>query len=716
MKLFNKTLYIFISLIVFQAFLTIVLITNFIRKNNTQEAKVEVENESADVYESLNAWKRSIWENLISLKNDNKLKLIINRENYSDIELINYLKNYFMGSGFDFILVQSNSNSAHSNGELHIKIINRYKVNSSYLFGIRKVRPHPYIMFKIIDKKLLMIGLVRIKSDKGRSRNVLIIENLNNNFCKQLTLNRRSKISFFIGDRFVSGTFNDLSVAKHLRLKNESVSYQELFGIDLKGKEYNIAVQKISKIDTPRGGDAIFLLTLLTTAPYNEKLFLLSRIVLSVSVISAFLTILISFFLSKNITQPIKNLLTAMYRIKDGNYNTKVVKDSKDEVAELFQGFNDMAEHLYQDKVTMEKYIEQITVLKDYNEKILHSIRAGIAIINKDFIFEKANGYFFDYFNLVEDKYIGRSIDDLKLDIMDDEIDTGIKDIIGCRKRFYSKIKRLKDNSVYEIKLYPFYNSEKKSDDISGCVMIADDISRKIELEEKIFQAEKLASISMLSAGVAHEINNPLGSIMTNIQNLIEDEKENEKKLSLKLIEQETRRIARIVQELLDFSSNGYNRDEGCDANEVISEVIKLIKYSLKKDNRITIRSVFDTNLALSIISKDELEQVMINLIKNSIQAIEETGGITVETGMSNGSEMINISVKDNGSGIEAKVINRIFDPFYTTKRNGIGTGLGLSVVYGIIVKYKGSINVKSKINKGTEVTLTLPVLTGEAL
>jgi signal transduction histidine kinase len=240
-------------------------------------------------------------------------------------------------------------------------------------------------------------------------------------------------------------------------------------------------------------------------------------------------------------------------------------------------------------------------------------------------------------------------------------------------------------------------------------VFVAEDISARTELEQKIFQAEKLSTISMLSAGMAHEINNPLGSILTNVQNLIAEETSAERRVSLKWIEQETRRIGRIVQGLLNFASSRSDHVPGSDVNDVVREVIALMIGSVARDARIRIDTRLFADLCPSVVSADELRQVVINLLHNSLQAITGTGRILVSTRPSQGG--IQLVVSDSGIGIPAEIIPRIFDPFFTTKANREGTGLGLSVVYGIVTKYNGTIGVKSREGRGTRFSLHLPPL-----
>jgi len=294
--------------------------------------------------------------------------------------------------------------------------------------------------------------------------------------------------------------------------------------------------------------------------------------------------------------------------------------------------------------------------------------------------------------------------------VVDESLVDKIIAVLQSGTASFSEVKRSANARVFEIKLYPFVNPRGGSREASGCVFVAEDITAKTELEQRMFQAEKLSSISMLSAGMAHEINNPLGSILTNVQNLIDEEDDEARKVSLKWIEQETRRIARLVQELLNFASGDAEPGRGSDANGVVREVIRLVGYSLEPESRVRIDARLAEGLPRCVLSADELKQVVINLVKNAVQAIQGSGRVLVTTRLQPGADRISLAVADSGSGISKDMVSRIFDPFFTTKPNGVGTGLGLSVVYGIVTKHAGTIGVRSREGGGTRISLGLPV------
>ncbi|HUJ75991.1 MAG TPA: ATP-binding protein, partial [bacterium] len=149
----------------------------------------------------------------------------------------------------------------------------------------------------------------------------------------------------------------------------------------------------------------------------------------------------------------------------------------------------------------------------------------------------------------------------------------------------------------------------------------------------------------------------------------------------------------------------------GSDANEVIRDVIRLVGYSLARENKLRIDTRLAEGLPRCVLSPDELKQVVINLVKNAVQAIHGTGRVLVTTRVPPGTDRISLAVADTGSGISKEMVSRIFDPFFTTKPNGVGTGLGLSVVYGIVTKHAGTIGVRTREGGGTRITLGLPVL-----
>ena len=703
MKLFVRTLLFFIGIVIIQSTLTIFLVTGNVTRNNESDARLELKIEASAVYENYNSWVRIMWKTIIRIDKDEKFKKPI--ENYQTIspgdDIGNWFDEILLLSGMDFVILRDEHgiNFEYSSSEIdHIPFNKLGELKSS--------RNHPYLELREIDGTVYLVGI--LKHEGSSSMELYLLKQIDENFYKRLPLQERSVVILTSYSTMKSVHFLDEDIFdNYIDAKILDIPYKEIYNIELEEGSYNAAFRKLGKLQKNNGEEEFFLILLLSNEPFLSILSSINKTLLIVSFIVGLFTIILSFFFSGKITQPISKLIAAMEGIRKGNYNVKIAHNSGNEVGKLFQGFNEMTLQLNQNKKSMESFIHEITFLKDYNEKIIYSLRAGILILDSNLVIEKVNGFFLECFYKVESDILGKNIEDISIDVIDRSIIINIKDIIIGNKNSQSAIRRI-DSLVYEIKLYPLFAISNTED--RKCVLEIDDVSRKYELEGKIFQAEKLASLSMLSAGVSHEINNPLSSILTNVQNLLAEEHNEETGIALNWIEQETRRIARIVSELLDFSASRPDGDEGVEVNACITEVIKLINYGLEKENRIEIISEFQDNLSLAIISNSELKQVIINLVQNSIYAIEGSGKIYIKTNQIENNHKLNIQVQDTGTGLDKDVMGHIFDPFFTTKENGKGTGLGLSIVYGIINKNSGSIDVKSKKGIGTTFILTIPV------
>jgi PAS domain S-box-containing protein len=243
---------------------------------------------------------------------------------------------------------------------------------------------------------------------------------------------------------------------------------------------------------------------------------------------------------------------------------------------------------------------------------------------------------------------------------------------------------------------------------ILGVLGIARDMTETKKLEQQIRNSEKLASVGRLAAGVAHEINNPLGGILNCLYNLrkgtLSPSRQEEYRVSM---EDGVRRVQKIVRQLLDFSQQHEPEFALTDINHVVDRVLVLTTH-LFAPKRIVLETAFSQGLPNVMVDRHMIEQVLMNLVLNAVQAMTDGGMLTIRTSVVEG--VCLIEVCDTGSGIPPAVLPRIFDPFFTTNREGEGTGLGLSVSLGIVERHGGKILVDSEVGKGTTFTLCLPV------
>jgi len=236
------------------------------------------------------------------------------------------------------------------------------------------------------------------------------------------------------------------------------------------------------------------------------------------------------------------------------------------------------------------------------------------------------------------------------------------------------------------------------------------DIQKRKAMEEQLAQADKLASIGELSSGVAHEINNPLGVILGYTQLLLRGEPgTSERHADLKTIEKHVRNCKTIVEDLLSFSRKSETEKKMLDIHRIIDDVLTFVQHHSDIEH-IAIEKAYNPSVEPLFIDEKKIKQVFINLVMNAIHAVGKKGRIWIATELSDTADEIMVKVADDGHGIEPRHLKKIFDPFFTTKSTGEGTGLGLSVSYGIIQNHGGHILVESKHGAGTIFTVVLPV------
>jgi len=237
---------------------------------------------------------------------------------------------------------------------------------------------------------------------------------------------------------------------------------------------------------------------------------------------------------------------------------------------------------------------------------------------------------------------------------------------------------------------------------IVGIIRDMTELKEKENLEKQLMQSDKLATIGELAAGTAHEINNPLGNISLYTQMLLKKTKDENTKEKLNVIADEANRAAQIVKGLLDFARKSELKLTPIDINKEIGKVLSVLTPQLKD---IKVKTAFEP-LPHILADSAQIQQVIMNLLRNSIQSITENGEIIVNTSAKQ--DQVKISISDNGCGIPKENLDKIFDPFFSTKERGKGTGLGLSISYGIIKRHNGSIEVQSEAGKDTTFTIKL--------
>jgi two-component system, NtrC family, sensor kinase len=354
---------------------------------------------------------------------------------------------------------------------------------------------------------------------------------------------------------------------------------------------------------------------------------------------------------------------------------------------------------------SLEQKALEIARLKDFSENIVESLNVGVLAVDLSGIVESWNSRMEQLFGVKRNEAVGRQLrsllpSELAAEISarrDEEQITGI-----YKQRLLHQGKYLTLN----VSITPLVS---KSGDRIGRLLLFDDVTQRERMEEQMTQTEKLTSLGLLAAGVAHEVNTPLAVISNYIQMLAKQmPNEDPRHAIIDKIVKQTFRASEIVNNLLNFSRTGAAELADIDVNRVVEETLSLVAHPLKTSQIQIVKQLGD-GLPYVRGSANKLQQVFLNLFLNARDAMPTGGMLEIRTTAHNGA--VEIEVADTGAGILREHINRIFDPFFTTKSNGRGTGLGLSVSYGIIKEHAGKIDVRSTPGKGTSFHVEFPAL-----
>jgi len=253
----------------------------------------------------------------------------------------------------------------------------------------------------------------------------------------------------------------------------------------------------------------------------------------------------------------------------------------------------------------------------------------------------------------------------------------------------------------------------------AAAVHIYRDRTEAAMMQNRLIQSEKLASIGLLAGGIAHEINNPLGGIMIFSQMLLREmPKDSPHYSDVQEIEAAAQRCKQIVQGLLDFarvqpgseSQPASAKLSRIDAQEAVESALRFARINVKQKQNIHIRENFAAKEKFILGDKNQIIQVMLNLVQNAIQAMPAGGDLTIAINNDSKRQNVLIEVSDTGEGIKPTDLAKIFDPFFTTKQPGEGTGLGLAICYGIITSMGGKLTVASRYGSGSTFTVSLPL------
>jgi two-component system, NtrC family, sensor kinase len=358
----------------------------------------------------------------------------------------------------------------------------------------------------------------------------------------------------------------------------------------------------------------------------------------------------------------------------------------------------------------------ELKLLKEFNESIIESINVGLLAVDLEGRVTRLNSALEHMLDLRRDAAIGRLVEDL---FSEDFADT-LKQVLGKDgwklqeiRNIYKLHTATRTNRalVLNIALAPLQDVQGQT----GALVVVEDVTARISLEEQLQQREKLSSIGLLAAGVAHEVNTPLTGVSSYTQMLLAMLNENDPKHALlQKVRTQAERATNIVNNLLNFSRTG-SATEFAEVHvaRVLDDTLQLLEPQLRRSQIEIVRS-YEKDAPEVYGNAGKLQQVFTNLLLNARDAIPDGGRIVVSTSTADDGSLV-AEISDTGIGIAPENVAKIYDPFYTTKGVGQGTGLGLAVSYGIVQEHTGRITVDSTPGHGTTFRITLPAARARA-
>ncbi|MGH9955838.1 MAG: ATP-binding protein [Pyrinomonadaceae bacterium] len=368
---------------------------------------------------------------------------------------------------------------------------------------------------------------------------------------------------------------------------------------------------------------------------------------------------------------------------------------------------------LYQEQ---QQRASEFKLLKEFNESIIESINVGLLAVDLDGRVTRLNSALEYILDVKRDDAVGAPVENL---FSEDFAET-LWQVLGVDQWRLREIRNLYKihtatcagrTLVLNIAIAPLHDAQEQT----GALVVVEDVTARIRLEEQLQQREKLSSIGLLAAGVAHEVNTPLTGVSSYTQMLIGMLSENDPKHALlQKVRRQAERATDIVNNLLNFSRTGSATEFGeVDIPRVLDDTLQLLEPQLRR-NQIEIVRVYDPDCPRVFGNSGKLQQVFTNLLLNARDSLPNGGSIRICT-TTDGDDSLIVEIADTGIGIAPENVPKIYDPFYTTKGVGRGTGLGLAVSYGIVQEHSGDITVQSAPGRGTTFRITLPTADSRA-
>lgn len=417
-----------------------------------------------------------------------------------------------------------------------------------------------------------------------------------------------------------------------------------------------------------------------------------------------------SLFLAKSITNPIKELVTSVRKTGKDISNFKGIPVmGSDEIGELSKAFNDMSFRLKIHVNQLKDSYQKVNEVQQYLNNIIESVASGILVMDRNGTITVFNKAAEKITRFKSDEFLGKNIMDFYTAT---EFGADILREKGKICRYQETKLITKDNEEIPISVSTSLIKNSR-DEIIGTIFLFNDLSQIKMLEDELKREDRIRTMGEMAANIIHEIGNPLAGISNLLQVLKENYAEDEiREEVLNTLEEEVGNLNKMVINFLDFSKTSSLNPKSTDIVELIDDILYLLKADIIA-KKIRIKKEVGREILKVYIDERTIKQCFLNILINAVQAVKEYGEIELKYKTKNepadGQEkkFVEILVRDNGTGIQPDKIEKIFSPFFTTKKGG--TGLGLAIAYKLIKENGGRIAVKSEVGKGTEFSILLP-------
>jgi PAS domain S-box-containing protein len=434
-----------------------------------------------------------------------------------------------------------------------------------------------------------------------------------------------------------------------------------------------------------------------------------------VAVVCIVLVALISLTIRRTVSLPLHRLMGRIAALGRGEIPEDVTVQGKDEAAQLAREFNLLARHL-------EEARSRLVQESEYAHDVIQNITDGIIGMDSGLRIRTWNRAMVERYEIAESEVLGRHLFEAFPSLEREGLGEELNRLLNGERRAFS-LRSFEHETLRRGRVLLNIRGSAlrgSTDQVEGAVLAIEDVTDRVSLEREVQQAEKLAVVGQLAAGIAHQIGTPLNVISGSAEYLMmEWGADRRRPRELEIIIAQTDRITKLIQQLLNFARPARMALQPLKLNDLLRDVLGLTEHQIAKE-RIDIKTDFQPDLPAITGDENQLEQAFLNIVVNAWHAMPKGGTLSIQT--RNGSmgdrprrtgrampAGVEVIIADTGVGIPAEHLPRIFDPFFSTKGVGKGTGLGLAITRRIVEDHHGIIKVVSKVGRGTTFTIRLP-------